>query len=39
MAWQLNFTDSIHLSKAFKKAYGKTIMEVRGAGQVNCEEF
>ncbi|MCG8582606.1 MAG: AraC family transcriptional regulator [Bacteroidales bacterium] len=29
IAWQMNFTDSSHLAKTFKKAYGMTIKEFR----------
>jgi AraC-like DNA-binding protein len=36
IAYQLGFTDSSHLAKAFKKAYGMTISEFKKAGQVCC---
>lgn len=33
IAYQLNFTDSSHLAKSFKKIYGMTIKEFRTQGQ------
>jgi len=32
IAWQLNFTDSSHLAKSFKKAYGMTVKEFKVSG-------
>lgn len=32
IAWQLNFTDSSHLSKSFKKVYGMTVKEFKTKG-------
>ncbi|NLR94354.1 AraC family transcriptional regulator [Flammeovirga agarivorans] len=37
IAWQLNFTDSSHLSKAFKKTYGMTVKEFKHSGRVACD--
>lgn len=34
IAYQLNFTDSSHLARSFKKVYGKTVKEFRSAGQL-----
>ncbi|WNJ19350.1 AraC family transcriptional regulator [Pontibacter sp. G13] len=34
IAYQLNFTDSSHLARSFKKAYGMTIKEFRSGGQI-----
>jgi AraC-like DNA-binding protein len=34
IAFQLNFTDSSHLSRSFKKAYGMTVKEFKTAGPV-----
>ncbi|MFA6831379.1 MAG: AraC family transcriptional regulator [Bacteroidaceae bacterium] len=31
IAWQMNFTDSSHLSKSFKKVYGVSVKEFRNA--------
>lgn len=36
IAYQLNFTDSSHLAKSFKKVYGKTVTEFKKAGYVCC---
>ncbi|WP_066633063.1 AraC family transcriptional regulator [Labilibacter marinus] len=36
IAFQLNFTDSSHLSRSFKKAYGMTVKEFKKSGQVCC---
>ena len=36
IAYQLNFTDSSHLAKSFKKAYGMTIKEFKNSGQICC---
>ncbi|MGZ2371548.1 AraC family transcriptional regulator [Ancylomarina sp. YFZ004] len=36
IAYQLNFTDSSHLAKSFKKAYGMTVKEFRSSGQSCC---
>lgn len=36
IADQLGFTDSSHLAKSFKKAYGMTITAFKNAGQVCC---
>ncbi|MEO0793658.1 MAG: AraC family transcriptional regulator [Verrucomicrobiota bacterium] len=37
IAYQLNFTDSSHLARAFKKAYGVTISEFKAiGGSVQC---
>jgi AraC-like DNA-binding protein len=36
IAYQLNFTDSSHLAKSFKKVYGMTVKEFRNSGQVCC---
>lgn len=36
IAWQLNFTDSSHLARSFKKAYGMTIKEFKKSGQTCC---
>jgi len=32
IAWQMNFTDSSHLAKSFKKVYGMTIKEFKTKG-------
>ncbi|WP_372772804.1 AraC family transcriptional regulator [Mangrovibacterium sp.] len=34
IAWQLNFTDSSHLARSFKKVYGMTVKEFKNSGQV-----
>ncbi|MCU4175232.1 AraC family transcriptional regulator [Carboxylicivirga sp. N1Y90] len=34
VAWQLNFTDSSHLARSFKKTYGMTVKEFKKSGQV-----
>jgi len=34
IAWQMNFTDSSHLSKSFKKIYGVSVKEFRNKGQL-----
>jgi AraC-like DNA-binding protein len=34
IAWQLKFTDSSHLARSFKKAYGMTIKEFKNAGNI-----
>jgi AraC-like DNA-binding protein len=34
IAWQMNFSDSSHLAKSFKKTYGMTIKEFKVKGQV-----
>lgn len=36
ISWQLNFTDSSHLARSFKKVYGMTIKEFKASGQVPC---
>lgn len=36
IAFQLNFTDSSHLARSFKKAYGMTIKEFKNSGQACC---
>lgn len=36
IAYQLNFTDSSHLSRSFKKAYGMTVKEFKNSGQSCC---
>lgn len=36
IAYQLNFTDSSHLSKSFKKVYGMTVKEFKNSGQICC---
>ncbi|MDW7694718.1 AraC family transcriptional regulator [Flammeovirgaceae bacterium SG7u.111] len=36
IAYQLNFTDSSHLAKAFKNVYGMTIKEFKQSGQTCC---
>lgn len=36
IAYQLNFTDSSHLARSFKKVYGMTVKEFRNSGQVCC---
>lgn len=36
IAYQLNFTDSSHLARSFKKVYGMTIKEFKNSGQVCC---
>lgn len=36
IAYQLNFTDSSHLAKSFKKVYGMTIKEFKNSGSVCC---
>lgn len=37
IAYQLDFTDSSHLSRAFKKVYGMTIKEFKQSGKTPCE--
>ena len=36
IAYQLNFTDSSHLSHSFKKVYGMTVKEFKKSGQMRC---
>lgn len=36
IAYQLNFTDSSHLAKSFKKAHGMTIKEFKQRGKLSC---
>ncbi len=36
IAFQLNFTDSSHLARSFKKTYGMTIKEFKNSGQMCC---
>lgn len=36
IAFQLNFSDSSHLARAFKKAYGMTAKEFKASGQMCC---
>ena len=36
IAFQLNFTDSSHLSKSFKKVYGMTVKEFKNSGRRCC---
>lgn len=36
IAYQLNFTDSSHLAKSFKKVYGMTVREFKNSGQICC---
>ena len=36
IAYQMNFTDSSHLARSFKKVYGMTVKEFRNSGQVCC---
>ncbi len=36
LAYQLGFTDSSHLARSFKKAYGKTVKEFRESGYNGC---
>lgn len=36
IAWQMNFTDSSHLARSFKKVYGMTVKEFRSSGQMCC---
>jgi AraC-like DNA-binding protein len=36
IAFQLNFTDSSHLAKSFKKVYGMTVKEFKSSGQLCC---
>jgi len=36
IAYQLNFTDSSHLAKAFKKHYGMTIKEFKNSAHTYC---
>ena len=36
IAFQLNFTDSSHLARSFKKVYGMTIKEFKNSGQRCC---
>ena len=38
IAYQLNFTDSSHLPKAFKKAYGMTLKEFRNCGYLSFHD-
>lgn len=33
IAWQLNFTDSSHLARSFKKVYGETVKEFKTNGR------
>jgi AraC-like DNA-binding protein len=33
IAYQLNFTDSSHLARSFKKTYGMTIKAFKSSGQ------
>ncbi len=37
IAYQLGFTDSSHLAKAFKKAYGMTVGEFKNSGRACCQ--
>lgn len=34
IAWQMNFTDSSHLSRSFKKEYGMTVKQFKNSGSV-----
>lgn len=34
IAWQMNFADSSHLAKSFKKVYGLTVKEFKNSGQI-----
>lgn len=36
ISYQLNFTDSSHLAKSFKKVYGMTVKEFKNKDQVGC---
>ncbi|PXY02321.1 AraC family transcriptional regulator [Marinifilum breve] len=36
IAYQLNFTDSSHLSRSFKKVYGMTVKEFKNGGHSYC---
>lgn len=36
IAYQLGFSDSSHLAKVFKKAYGMTISEYKNGGYATC---
>ena len=36
IAWQMNFTDSSHLARSFKKVYGMTVKEFKNSGQICC---
>ncbi|WP_297086703.1 AraC family transcriptional regulator [uncultured Draconibacterium sp.] len=36
IAYQMNFTDSSHLARSFKKAYGMTIREFKQSGKIHC---
>lgn len=36
IAYQLNFTDSSHVARSFKKVYGMTIKEFKSSGQMCC---
>lgn len=36
IAYQLNFTDSSHLARTFKKMYGMTVKEFKNGGQACC---
>lgn len=36
IAYQLNFTDSSHLARSFKKVYGMTIKQFKASGKVSC---
>ncbi len=38
IAYQLNFTDSSHLSRSFKKIYGMTVKEFKHSKQGVCEQ-
>ncbi|WP_044206799.1 AraC family transcriptional regulator [Flammeovirga sp. OC4] len=37
IAWQLNFTDSSHLARSFKKVYGSTVKEFKQMGKLKCD--
>ena len=36
IAYQLNFTDSSHLARSFKKVYGMTVKEFKNSEQICC---
>ncbi|NOQ28007.1 MAG: helix-turn-helix domain-containing protein [Bacteroidales bacterium] len=36
IAYQLNFTDSSHLARSFKKVYGMTVKEFKNSGRLCC---
>ncbi|PWJ41812.1 AraC family transcriptional regulator [Sediminitomix flava] len=38
IAYQLNFTDSSHLAKSFKKVYGITIKEFKNGIHISCKD-